>query len=390
MANKYRVGIIGCGGIAHAHARGYETLEGVEIAAIADPIPEAMNEFGDKHHITKRYADARKMLDEEELDIVSVCTWHKLHAPMTIAACTRKPKAVLCEKPMATNLMECDDMMIAARRNNVKLAIGHQRRFNAAWNEGKRLIADGAIGEVRLVFCNGTNQGILNDATHSIDFMRYLLGDPGTLWVMGNIQRKTDRYERDVRIEECAEGVICFENGTIGLILQELLWPISRAFPATGRAGMGGIFLGSDGILEVDEMKVRLLSPKTGKWETKEVKGEDPFAAQARELIDWIEGRIEHRGRAEHGRAAVEVIMAIYESARMHECVKREPIGSPMGSSHVLPSGIPLSRLVHTRVSPLDLLIDSGHLAVERPGPHDVRSFLLRGEDMVRREKDNK
>lgn len=369
MADKYRVGIIGCGGIANAHARGYKALEDrVEIAAIADPVPEALNQFGDRWGVAKRYADAREMLDEEKPDIVSVCTWHKLHAPMTITACARKPKAVLCEKPMATNMMECDDMMIAAQRNNVKLAISHQRRFDGAWNEAKRLISDGAIGEPRLVFCSGTNQGLLNDATHTIDFVRYLLGDPRTLWVMGNIQRKTDRYERAIRIEECAEAVMYFENGTLCLLLQELLWP-SRL------RGMGGVFLGSEGVMEVDEVRVRLLSPKTGKWETREVKGEDHFVAQARELVDWIEGRVEHRGKAENGRAAVEIVMAIYESARLHECVRLQPLGSPLD---------PSCRLVYTLLSPLDLMIDSGHLAVERPGRYDVRAFLLRGEEMAR------
>jgi len=146
---------------------------------------------------------------------------------------------------------------------------------------------------------------------------------------------------------------------------------------------MGGVFLGSDGILELDETKVRLLSSKAGKWETREVKGEDPHVAQARELIDWIEGRVEHRGKAENGRAAVEICMAIYESARMHECVKLQPIGSPLdpGSKEILGTW---PRLVQTRVSPLDLMIDSGHLAVERPGRYDIRAFLLRGEDMAR------
>ena len=67
--------------------------------------------------------------------------------------------------------------------------------------------------------------------------------------------------------------------------------------------------------------------------------------------------------------------MAIYESARMHECVKLQPIGSPLD---------PAARLIHTRLSPLDLMIDSGHLPVERPGRFDVRAFLLRGEAMAR------
>ena len=130
MADKYRVGIIGCGGIARLHALGYQGVEEVEIVAIADPVADALNDFGENYNIQTRYLDPREMLDKENLDIVSVATWHRLHAPMTIAACARKPKAVLCEKPMAINLGECDEMLIAAQRNNVKVAIAHQRRFN--------------------------------------------------------------------------------------------------------------------------------------------------------------------------------------------------------------------------------------------------------------------
>lgn len=376
MADKYSIGIIGCGTIAHVHARAYKALDNAEIVAIADPVKEALDEFGDKFGISNRYSDPYEMLDSESLDIVSICTWHKLHAPLTIAACSRKPKAILCEKPMATNMKECDDMMVAAKKNNVKLAVSHQRRFTDTWTYAKDLVAQGAIGDVRLIFCNSTNQGILNDGTHHFDFMRYVLGDPKAIWVMGNIQRKTDRYERGVRIEECAEAVVQFENGPIGLLLQELAWPRSLR-------GMGGILLGSDGIMEADESKVRILSSKTGGWKTYQTRSRswiDPWIAQARELIDWIEGRTVHRGRAENGRAAVEMVMAVYESARMHECVKLQTISSPLGAEHVLPSGLPLSRLVHTRVSPLDLMVESGHLAVERPGAYDVRAFLLREE----------
>ena len=116
MSEKYRAGIIGCGSIANAHARGYLGVEEIEMVAIADPVEEAVNQFGAHYNIENRYRDAREMLDTEDLDIVSVATWHKLHAPMTIAACARKPKAILCEKPMATNLGDCDEMMMLARR----------------------------------------------------------------------------------------------------------------------------------------------------------------------------------------------------------------------------------------------------------------------------------
>ncbi len=350
MTTIYRAGIIGCGGISRLHARGYQGLDNVEIAALADPVQEMRDAFGDEFNIEKRYEDARQMLDQEQLDIVSIGTWHKLHAPMTIAACARRPKAVLCEKPMATNLGECDEMLIAAQRNDVKLAIAHQRRFNPAWTEARNLVAAGAIGQPRQVTARG-NQGLLNDCSHLFDMMRYVMNDPNAAWVMGNIERKTERYERDIRIEDRSIGVIQFDNGAIGQLLQEL----------GGPGYQGGIFYGTDGILELDEQKVRLLNSRSSTWEERPIQGEDPHIAQARALIGWIEDDIEHRGQALNGRAAIEIIMAIYESARLHEVV-------------TLP--------VRTMCSPLDLMIDQGDLPVERPGRYDIRAFLLRGESM--------
>ena len=350
MATNYRAGIIGCGRIAGRHARGYAELDNVEIVAIADPVQEALDEFGVRNGIDNRYTDPRQMLDAEQPDIVSICTWHRLHAPLTIAACARRPKAVLCEKPMAVTLGECDDMLIAAKRADVKLAIAHQRRFNPVWTEARNLVASGAIGTVRQVTARG-GQGLLNDCSHLLDMMRYVMGDPDAQWVVGNVERKTDRYERDIRIEDRSAGIIQFSNGAIGQLLQELGGPNYQ----------GGIFYGTDGILELDERKIRLLNGQSAPWEERPVPGEDPHVGQARELIDWIEDKTEHRGHAEHGRATIELIMAIYESARRHEVVD-----------------LPLK----TQSSPLEAMLEAGDLPVERPGRYDIRAFLLRGEAM--------
>ena len=78
-------------------------------------------------------------------------------------------------------------------------------------------------------------------------------------------------------------------------------------------------------------------------------------------LLNGLKGGGEHRGEAKHGRAAVEIIMAIYESARMHEVVQ-----------------LPLQ----THANPLDLMIKTGDLSIERPGRYDIRAFLLHGESM--------
>jgi predicted dehydrogenase len=350
MSEKYRAGIIGCGSIANAHARGYLGVEEIEIVAIADPVEEAANQFGERYNVENRYRDAREMLDKEDLDIVSVATWHKLHAPMTIAACSRKPKAVLCEKPMATNLGDCDEMMMAARRNDVKLAIAHQRRFNSAWTDARELIAARAIGEPRQIVCRG-GQGLLNDCSHLLDMMRYVLSDPNAVWVIGNIERKTERYERDIPIEDRSMGTVGFDNDCIGLLLQEIAGPNYQ----------GGIIYGTDGIIDLTEGRVRLLNNKAADWEERPSDGRDQQVAQARELVEWIEGEREHRGDAKNGCASVEIIMGIYESARMHEVVQMP---------------------VRTLCSPLEVMLENGDLPVERPGRYDIRAFLLRGEAM--------
>ncbi|MEZ4620532.1 MAG: Gfo/Idh/MocA family oxidoreductase [Caldilineaceae bacterium] len=72
--------------------------------AIADAHPEALATFGDDFNVANRYLDYREMLEQEKPDIVSVCSWDPMHAEMTIAAAAHRPKAILCEKPMAISL----------------------------------------------------------------------------------------------------------------------------------------------------------------------------------------------------------------------------------------------------------------------------------------------
>ena len=181
--------------------------------------------------------------------------------------------------------------------------------------------------------------------------MRYVLGDPDTEWVIGNIERKTEHCEREVPIEDWSAEVVGFQDGCIGLLLQEIVEPTYQ----------GGIIYGSDGIIDLTEGGVRLLNSKKAEWEERKPEGEDPSIGQARELVSWIEEKTKHRGEAQNGREAVEIIMAIYESARLHEVVQM---------------------LVRTHTSPIEVMIENGDLPVERPGHYDIRAFLLRGESM--------
>lgn len=347
---RYRAAIIGAGSIGRAHASGYTQAQRIDLVACADVNEPQARQFAAQYGITSVYTDFRAMLDTERPDIVSVCTWHPFHAEMTIAAAARRPKAILCEKPMATSLGEAGEMMIACQRNQVKLAIGFQRRFLPAWCRAKELIADGAIGTPERV-SHTRETGLLNATSHGLDCIRYILGDPRVEWVFGQVERKTDRYERDVRCEDCVAGFLMFEGGIQANFQTDLIPGSAKWAFAQGTSGM----------LDFDDGWVRYFNEKTGGWKDVPVDKADPMVLQAEELVEWIERRCIHRGQAENGLWTMHMMMGVYESARCHEKVR-----------------LPLQ----TRANPLDLMVESGALPVERPGRYDVRSFLLSGEAM--------
>jgi len=379
--------------MCRGHVHGYLRCGRYEIVALSDLSAEAMVDF-DRHfagkegdhpeqstdalampdfdgqpagrgnYHPKHYTDARQMLDSEDIDVVSVGVWHRGHSTWTVAAAARKPKAILSEKPMAISLGHADDMLVACRRNGVKLAIGHQRRFLPSYTLARDMIADGAIGDVRLI-TSISGAGLPNWASHQTDMYRYLLGDDECEWVMGQVERLTDQYERSTRIEDRAEAVFGFKGGARAMILSDL----------TPEYYQGAIIYGTDGMMELDTNDLRVMGGSTGgKWEHHRpdgrfVKyGDERFewfeagAGQADELADWIEGKVDtHRGEGINGYKALEMIHAVYESARMHERV-------------MLP--------LRTRVNPLDLMVESGQLPVRYPGRYEIRNFLLRGENM--------
>ena len=190
MTTKLRAAIIGCGGMSRNHIRGYIDCGRYEVVALADLNEAPMNEVDAQFNIsTKHYTDARKMMEQERPDVVSICTWHAGHVTWTVAAAAYQPKAILCEKPMADSIGGAEQMMVACRRNKVKLAIAHQRRFLPAYTLAKDLIAQGALGKIHLIQSFG-GAGLPNYSSHQTDMYRYLLSDDECEWVMGNIERK--------------------------------------------------------------------------------------------------------------------------------------------------------------------------------------------------------
>lgn len=157
----YRVGLIGAGGIARAHAGACAQMKSVELAAICDVSPEALTRFGDEFGVASRYLDVDAMLAEAQLDIAVISNWGVHHAATGIRlAQSRRVKAILCEKPFTSTAAEAVVLADAARANGVLLAEAFKFRHHPMHLQAQALIDAGAIGQVmsvRSTFCTGGN-----------------------------------------------------------------------------------------------------------------------------------------------------------------------------------------------------------------------------------------
>jgi len=142
-----RVGIVGLGFIANAHLRGYQACPNVEIVAGAEPSREQGAKMAKEYGIPDIYTDYQEMLQRTDIDAVSVCVPNWLHAPAGLAA-LRSGKHVLCEKPLALNSREAQEMVDAARDNGrvLQVAFNYRARGDAA--ALKQHIDDGGLGRI--------------------------------------------------------------------------------------------------------------------------------------------------------------------------------------------------------------------------------------------------
>lgn len=145
-----RIGIVGTGNMARQHATNFKAIKGCCVAACADIKPGRAQEFAAKHGIPVAYESVGEMLAREKLDGVSVVTVDVAHAPVSLAA-IRRGLHVLCEKPLADTLANARKMESAARRAGVMTAVNFSYRNRAATQAAAKLVASGALGELRHV-----------------------------------------------------------------------------------------------------------------------------------------------------------------------------------------------------------------------------------------------
>lgn len=194
-----RVAIVGTGNIANAHVGSYlQFPERCKIVALVDIVPEKAQAMKEKYGLDAEvFDDHLKILDREDIDLVDVCTPPYVHAQISINA-MNSGKNVVCEKPMAASLEECDAMLQARDKNGVKLSIIAQNRFRKPIRDLKMLLDSGMAGPVRHaqidsfwwrghcyydLWWRGTweKEGggcTLNHAVHHIDMLGWMMGLP--------------------------------------------------------------------------------------------------------------------------------------------------------------------------------------------------------------------
>lgn len=229
--SKRELGIclIGCGRAGMIHARNFmNKVPGARMAAVVDVVEDAARAAADELGIDKWYTDYRQMLDDETVDAVIVVSPTNLHRDIVID-CANAKKHIFCEKPMAMNIRECDEMIEACEKNNVKLQIGFMRRHDMSFREAKRLLEEGAIGDlVQIHSCTRgpskprpwmydlkKSNGILAEVnSHDIDSIRWFAGSEimELYAVAGNFRNPEARAEYpDYYDSVLMNGV--FENG---------------------------------------------------------------------------------------------------------------------------------------------------------------------------------
>ncbi|WP_347548987.1 Gfo/Idh/MocA family oxidoreductase [Pseudalkalibacillus hwajinpoensis] len=233
---KLQIGVIGCGSIAkHRHLPEYAANTQIEIAAVCDIVKTRADEIAALYG-ARSYESFEELLQNSEIDAVSVCTPNYLHAPISIAA-LKAGKHVLCEKPMATSRLDAEKMIETARASGKKLMIAHNQRFVPSHAKAREILASGEIGKVysfRTAFghpgpetwsVDGTESwffekdkafiGAMGDlGVHKTDLIRYLLGEE-IVEVGSFVETSAKEF---ATVDDNAVCILKSESGIIGTL----------------------------------------------------------------------------------------------------------------------------------------------------------------------------
>ncbi|GAB4463095.1 MAG: Gfo/Idh/MocA family oxidoreductase [Armatimonadaceae bacterium] len=339
-AKPLRVGIIGCGGIAQTHIRYLKQFPGVSIVCGADIRPAALEHMRSAHNVELLFEDFNQMLKEvgDAVDAISVCTPNGVHAPAAIAA-ANAGKHVLCEKPMAMNAKEAQEMADAAKANGVEFVIGFQHRYEPRSQVLRDMVNAGEFGKIMYVRAQALrrrgipNWGVfgrkelqgggpmIDIGVHILETAHSIIGTPRPVSATGNTWTFLGNTQSDVKsvwagwdyetytVEDMAVGMIRFDNGAMLTLESSFVAHIEQDvfnIQIMGEKG-GAIWSTSQIFMDYNNYMVNSTPAYIGKW--------DMWEYKMRHFVEVARDGRKNEAPAEHGVMVQKMLDGIYAAA---------------------------------------------------------------------------
>lgn len=338
MQRKLKVGVVGVG-MGSWHIDAYRKDDRVEVAAICDVDETRLHAAGKKFGVDCLLTNAKEMFRTVDLDAVSIATPNKFHAPLTVAA-LEQGLHVLCEKPMAMNAREAEQMLAASKKAGKNLMINFSYRFNDMSYALKQQVDAGVIGDIyfgRTVwhrrrgipgfggwFCDKALAGggpLIDLGVHRLDLALWLMGYPEPVAVSGNThciiaRERAAQAKKPYTVEDLAAGIVKFANGAT--LILEASWALNineeEQMITTLCGTRGGLTQRNVG--GGYQFMAELYTEEGGNLYTKKLdRAVTPAPSSCREFIDSILEKREPIASGEHGVKVMRILDGIYRSA---------------------------------------------------------------------------
>ncbi|MFW6110413.1 MAG: Gfo/Idh/MocA family protein [Thermoproteota archaeon] len=311
---RFGTAVIGTGFWGTNHARVYQELEETELRAVCDIKRERARKVGRKFGATP-YQDVEKMLEKEDIEGVSVCTWSTTLGEVSLK-CLRAGKNVLVEKPMAKNSEQAEEMLETAEEKGLLLTVGFLMRFIPGIQHIKKQIEKKDIGNPVCITAKRVSQwperigdvGVVKDlAIHDIDITRYLFGEDPTA-VYAKIGKMKHR-----KYEDYAQIMLTFEKSKNAFIEANWLTPYK-----TRRL----IVTGSEAIMKLDYITQELTREDAEQTLKPRLPWQEPLKLELQRFANCILENEEPPIKGLDGFKALKVAEAALESSSIGEVIK--------------------------------------------------------------------
>ncbi|OJG64143.1 hypothetical protein RV07_GL000543 [Enterococcus malodoratus] len=234
MTELIKICLIGTGRAGMIHGKNFaRRIENAQLIALCDPSKESLELAQKEVDCQYLYEDYHEAMQNPEIDAVVIVTPTIYHKEIALAAAAAK-KHILCEKPLAMDEAECLEMIQAAEENQVKLQVGFMRRFDASFQEAKKVVDSGAIGDVVLVkslthgpsepkpwmFDIRKSNGPIGEVnSHDLDTLRWLTGsEVSSIYANGGNYRSPEVSDEFPDYYDTVAMNLRFTDGKLGLI----------------------------------------------------------------------------------------------------------------------------------------------------------------------------